>query len=46
MVPPKPRTEGAALREMLIEQQIRVFTAEIPRLAAFEKALFALIIET
>jgi chromosome partitioning protein len=38
MVPPKPRTEGTALREMLIEQQIPIFTAEIPRLAAFEKA--------
>ena len=38
MVPPKPRTEGAALREILIEQDIPVFTAEIPRLAAFEKA--------
>lgn len=38
MVPPKPRTEGAALREMLVEQEIPVFEAEIPRLAAFEKA--------
>ena len=38
MVPPKPRTEGKALREMLVEQDIPVFRAEIPRLAAFEKA--------
>ncbi|MBP0447277.1 ParA family protein [Roseomonas sp. SSH11] len=38
MVPPKPRTEGAALREMLAEQEIPVFKSEIPRLAAFEKA--------
>jgi chromosome partitioning protein len=38
MVPPKPRTEGAQLRQMLLEQDIPVFTAEIPRLAAFEKA--------
>lgn len=38
MVPPKPRTEGVALREMLVEQDIPVFRAEIPRLAAFEKA--------
>lgn len=38
MVPPKPRTEGTALRAMLNEQEIPVFTSEIPRLAAFEKA--------
>jgi chromosome partitioning protein len=38
MVPPKPRTEGVVLREMLVEQEIPVFNAEIPRLAAFEKA--------
>lgn len=38
MVPPKPRTEGVVLREMLVEQGIPVFKAEIPRLAAFEKA--------
>jgi chromosome partitioning protein len=38
MVPPKPRTEGQQLREMLIEQKIPVFKTEIPRLAAFEKA--------
>jgi chromosome partitioning protein len=38
MVPPKPRTEGEQLRAMLIENDVPVFTAEIPRLAAFEKA--------
>ena len=38
MVPPKPRTEGKQLREMLISQGIPVFTSEISRLAAFEKA--------
>jgi chromosome partitioning protein len=38
MVPPKPRTEGRALRDMLVEQDIPVFKGEIPRLAAFEKA--------
>ena len=38
MVPPKPRTEGDQLRAMLIENDVPVFTAEIPRLAAFEKA--------
>lgn len=38
MVPPKPRTEGKALREMLIENEIPVFKGEVPRLAAFEKA--------
>jgi chromosome partitioning protein len=38
MVPPKPRTEGQQLREMLEAQSIPVFRAEIPRLAAFEKA--------
>jgi chromosome partitioning protein len=38
MVPPKPRTEGQQLREMLTEQGISVFQTEIPRLAAFEKA--------
>ena len=38
MVPPKPRTEGQQLRSMLIAEGIPVFTAEIPRLAAFEKA--------
>jgi chromosome partitioning protein len=38
MVPPKPRTEGKALREMLVENEIPVFKGEVPRLAAFEKA--------
>jgi chromosome partitioning protein len=38
MVPPKPRTDGQQLREMLNQEQIPVFQAEIPRLAAFEKA--------
>jgi chromosome partitioning protein len=38
MVPPKPRTEGQQLREMLVSQDIHVFETEIPRLAAFEKA--------
>jgi chromosome partitioning protein len=38
MVPPRPRTDGQQLRQMLIEQAVPVFAAEIPRLAAFEKA--------
>jgi chromosome partitioning protein len=38
MVPPKPRTEGQQLREMLMSEGIPVFKSEIPRLAAFEKA--------
>jgi chromosome partitioning protein len=38
MVPPKPRTEGQQLRDMLIAEGIPVFKTEIPRLAAFEKA--------
>lgn len=38
MVPPKPRTDGQQLRDMLDSQHIPVFRAEIPRLAAFEKA--------
>ncbi len=38
MVPPKPRTDGGQLREKLAEQSIPVFTTEIPRLTAFEKA--------
>lgn len=37
-VPPPPRTEGRQLREMLVSQDVPVFAAEIPRLAAFEKA--------
>jgi chromosome partitioning protein len=38
MVPPRPRTEGALLREELVKADLPVFSAEIPRLAAFEKA--------
>ena len=38
MVPPKPRTDGQQLRDMLTAQDIPVFGSEIPRLAAFEKA--------
>jgi chromosome partitioning protein len=38
MVPPKPRTEGQQLREMLTSEGIPTFRTEIPRLAAFEKA--------
>jgi chromosome partitioning protein len=38
MVPPRPRTDGQLLRAMLVSQGIPVFGAEIPRLAAFEKA--------
>jgi chromosome partitioning protein len=38
MVPPKPRTEGQQLRDMLTREGIPIFATEIPRLAAFEKA--------
>jgi chromosome partitioning protein len=38
MVPPKPRSEGQQLRDMLASEDIPIFTSEIPRLAAFEKA--------
>ena len=38
-VPPKPRTDGAQLRAMLVQNNIPVFTAEIPNLVAFDKAL-------
>ncbi|WP_284948298.1 ParA family protein [Acidisoma cladoniae] len=38
MVPPKPRTDGLQLREMLQAEGIPVFASEIPRLAAYEKA--------
>lgn len=38
MVPPKPRTDGQVLRDMLVSQGVPVFASEIPRLAAFEKA--------
>ena len=37
-VPPKPRTDGAQLRAMLVQHDIPVFTAEIPNLVAFDKA--------
>lgn len=38
MVPPKPRTEGKQLRDMLLSEGIPVFKGEIPRLAAYEAA--------
>ena len=38
MVPPKPRTDGQQLRDMLTGEGIPVFASDIPRLAAFEKA--------
>ncbi len=38
MVPPKPRTEGQQLRDVLNSEGIPVFASKIPRLAAFEKA--------
>ena len=38
MVPPKPRTDGALLRQRLTDEGIPVFATEISRLAAFEKA--------
>jgi chromosome partitioning protein len=38
IVPPRPRTEGELLRAELVKADIPVFSAEIPRLAAFEKA--------
>jgi chromosome partitioning protein len=37
-VPPAPESEGGALRRALIEQNIPLFTVDIPRLKAFEKA--------
>jgi chromosome partitioning protein len=40
-VPPPPRSEGQQLREMLLAEGFPVFAAEIPRLAAFEKAAAA-----
>ena len=40
-MPPKPRTDGQQLRDMLVSEGIPVFNAEIPRLAAFEKAAAA-----
>ena len=41
MVPPWPRTGGQRLREELTSRGVPVFKAEIPRLAAFEKAAAA-----
>ena len=38
MVPAKPRVDGQQLRDMLNSESIPVFTSEIPRFAAFEKA--------
>ena len=38
MTPPRPRTDAAQLRDMLTSQSVPVFAADIPRLAAFEKA--------
>ena len=40
-VPPPPEPEGPLLRRELEARQIPVFTAEIPRLKAFEKAAAA-----
>jgi len=40
-VPPPPRTEGRLLREMLEEEGFPIFAADVPRLAAFEKAAAA-----
>lgn len=37
-VPPPPETDGAKLRAVLEEHKVPMFTAEIPRLKAFEKA--------
>lgn len=38
MVPPRPRNDGEQLRAMLIANEIPTFAADVPRLAAFEKA--------
>lgn len=38
MVPPRPRTDGQQLRDALVTQGVPMFTAEVPRLAVFEKA--------
>ncbi len=40
-VPPQPRSEGRLLREMLAAEGIPLFGADVPRLAAFEKAAAA-----
>ena len=37
-VPPPPETDGQDLRAALVAQRIPLFTAEIPRLKAFDKA--------
>lgn len=37
-VPPSPEPDGRLLRAELARQEIPIFTAEIPRLKAFEKA--------
>ena len=37
-VPPPPETDGQDLRAALVAQGIPLFTAEIPRLKAFDKA--------
>lgn len=40
-VPPLPETDGARLRAVLEEHKVPMFSAEIPRLKAFEKAAAA-----
>jgi chromosome partitioning protein len=40
-VPPPPEPEGGQLRAELVAQQIPLFSADIPRLKAFEKAAAA-----
>lgn len=40
-VPPHPETDGAQLRQALVEAGIPVFVGEIPRLKAFEHAAAA-----
>jgi chromosome partitioning protein len=41
MVPPKPCNDGEVLRAKIVEHGIPIFTAEIPRLRAFERAASA-----
>ena len=38
-VPPPPEQDGVQLRQELLRRKIPVFTAEIPRLKSFEKAV-------
>jgi chromosome partitioning protein len=38
MVPSRPQARGEQLRADLLEQNIPLFNAQIPRLSAFEKA--------